>query len=80
MQKIDPPLATVPHRAGFVAVIGKPNVGKSTIVNAFVGAPVAIVSPKPTFATEFLQGRALSLEQAVALALEDADEQFTTRK
>ncbi len=35
------------HRSGFVAVVGRPNVGKSTVMNAFLRQKVAIVSPRP---------------------------------
>ena len=49
-------ISTQPTRCGFVALIGAPNAGKSTITNDFVGSKVSIVSPKVQTTRSLVKG------------------------
>lgn len=44
---MDNPIQEIPHRSGFVNILGHPNVGKSTLMNALVGERMSIISAKP---------------------------------
>ena len=54
-------------RAGFVAVVGAPNAGKSTLVNALVGQKVAIVSPKAQTTRARIMGIAIQDQTQILL-------------
>lgn len=58
-----------PFRAGFVVLVGKPNVGKSTLLNAYLGQKVAIVSPRPQTTRTVIRG-ALTLPTAQVIFLD----------
>src|SRR5690242_9856401 len=45
-----------PHRSGFVALVGRPNAGKTTLTNALVGEKVGIVSNRPQTTRHAIRG------------------------
>jgi GTP-binding protein Era len=65
-------------RCGLVAIVGAPNAGKSTLVNALAGSKVTIVSPKPQ--TTRFRIRAVVMHQGAQLILVDTPGIFAPRR
>ena len=65
-------------RSAFVALIGAPNVGKSTLVNALVGTKVTIVSPKVQTTRTLVRG--IAIEGAAQLVFVDTPGIFAPRR
>jgi GTP-binding protein Era len=70
--------SSAPTRCGFVALIGAPNVGKSTLVNALVGSKVTIVSPKVQTTRTLVRG--IAMEGRAQLVFIDTPGIFAPRR
>jgi GTP-binding protein Era len=72
------PFAEAPTRCGFVALIGAPNAGKSTLINQLVGTKVSIVSRKVQTTRALVRG--IALEGAVQIIFVDTPGIFAPKR
>jgi GTPase len=78
MSETSPDAASPATRCGFVALIGAPNVGKSTLVNALVGSKVTIVSRKVQTTRALIRG--IVVEDGAQIILVDTPGIFAPRR
>ena len=71
-------LTPITSRCGTIAVVGAPNAGKSTLVNALVGQKVAIVSPKVQTTRQRLVG--IAIHESAQMLLVDTHQSRTLRR
>lgn len=77
MRKVEEAVLNAPTRLGFFTIAGRPNAGKSSLVNAMVGARVSIVSPRAQTTRDNIRG--VCTEGNVQMVFTDTPGSFTPR-
>ena len=67
MNEVEPEKIRAGHKSGFVSIVGRPNAGKSTLINHLVGQKVAIVTSKPQTTRNRIQGIVTREEAQIVL-------------